>query len=200
MHKHSTLRKLLNIRFYVSSFSRKDLSDRFNISSNSVDIRLSQMSAYLQQLSQEPKTNKPSHYTEEVKYDSQNPWKKRNPEELSSLEEAPYQQHYYDPPNDKTTQLYNNFRDSSHCRYPVALREHAPRRFVPGVANAYLRSHSRLYSNHYIRLAPESEAPSDMMPCIIIYSFFSTMAFIFIAPAIFLYFSPEHGGTPFHIV
>lgn len=151
------------------------------------------VSSYLQQWSQEPRTNRPSHYNEEAQNDPKNPWRKRAPAEYAPKEEAPYQHSYYNPPNDKSTELYNNFRDSGHTNGAVALREGPRRRFIPGAANPYLRSFGRYYSNHYQRLAAESET-GQITSMYIAWLLVASAPIIYFSPALALYTGPEYGG------
>lgn len=149
--------------------------------------------SYLEQLNQDPRTARPSHYNREAQNDPNNLYRKRPAEEYDDPEVSPYQHNGYVPPNDTTTELYKNFRDSGHLSSTVALRERPPRKFIPGAANPYLRSHGRYYSNHYMRLAPDSENP-EAYSTYAIYMFIIIGVIEKVSPAYALYTGPEYGG------
>lgn len=192
MKNKSSFRKFFDFRSFSNHLGTLDVPRN----TTQLRSRFSQMMAnYLQQVSQDPKTNRPSHYNEQSQFDPNNYYRKRSPSELDDPTVSPYQHHHYDPPNDKSTELYNNFRDSSHSNSTVALREHAPRPFVPGAANPYLKHHARLYSNHYIRVGAET-ATVDIGQVYILYCYLLLGFFIEMCPTWYHYVSPEYGGTP----
>lgn len=187
----SGFRKLFtNRRLFTSLKARRRLPNL-----NGLPAKFSEMlSNYLLSVGREPKTKRASHYNEEAQNNKKCYYRRRD-DEISSPEEAPYQHFHYDPPNDKTTELYNNFRDNGHANNIVALRERPSRRFVPGAANPYLLSHARLYSNHYVRLGYESEAHDDMQMGMF-QGFWLIGLLVWSSSVWYHNVTPELGGTP----
>lgn len=148
----------------------------------------------IKQLAEEKTTNtRPSHFS---KYDTTNKtyYRQRSEEELKVQGTHPYFTTRYEPPNDQSTPLYNFFRQSSTPGYTLALNEKPKKSFVPGTAQPYLVSHARLYSNHYQRLAPESEL-GDWIYCALVYTFIIIFVGVQSAPFIAHYSQPELGGA-----